>query len=85
MSCHWLQSSSGQTELRKDDLSFFTRWLGGEGEGCCYIFLACNLVHALVFAIPKVLYSMLARSLKAEVTAESLEGVEGTGAFFIQT
>lgn len=45
----------------------------------------CNLVHALVFAIPKVLYSMLARSLKAEVTAESLEGVEGTGAFFIQT
>lgn len=40
MSCHWLQSSSGQTELRKDDLSFFTRWLGGEGEGCCYIFLA---------------------------------------------
>lgn len=38
----------------------------------------CNPAHALIFAISVLV--LLARSLKAEVTVESLEGVEGTGA-----
>lgn len=46
-----------------------------EGCCCCHIFLAVSLCMPCFWPFLRWLYSRLARSLKAEVTVESLEGV----------
>lgn len=69
---NWLHSSSGQTELRRDDLSFYRMaWRGGWRDADAVTSVSCcKPVHVLVWPFLWWLYSRLARNLKAEVTGE---------------
>lgn len=64
---HWLLSSPGQSDLRRDDLSLYRMvWRGREDGGMLLLshLLCCKPVHALALVIPEVAILYVSQKLK---------------------